>query len=112
VTTKRFIILKIYRITKKLPWNAYARKNVGYLYAIQHGAKIIYDIDDDNVIVGDSIVHHPEVTTTNVLNSSYHLVNPYGYFGKADIWPRGFPLEAIRNRCTTVNTAYFLYNLN
>ena len=31
-----------------LPWNHFARKNVGYLYAIAHGARLIFDFDDDN----------------------------------------------------------------
>ena len=29
-------------------WNNFARKNIGYLYAIRHGAKFIFDFDDDN----------------------------------------------------------------
>ena len=35
-----------YRITNILPFNHYCRKTIGYLYAIQHGATIIYDTDD------------------------------------------------------------------
>ena len=34
----------------RLPWHSFARKNVGYLYAIARGAKIIYDFDDDNIL--------------------------------------------------------------
>ena len=33
-----------------LPWNSFGRKNVGYLYAIAHGAKVIWDFDDDNYL--------------------------------------------------------------
>jgi hypothetical protein len=33
-----------------LPWNSFGRKNVGYLFAIAHGAKIIWDFDDDNYL--------------------------------------------------------------
>ena len=36
-----------YRIVKLLPWNHYCRKNIGYLYAIEHGAQVIYDTDDE-----------------------------------------------------------------
>eukprot|EP00731_Ephydatia_muelleri_P038637 Em0839g4a len=32
-----------------LPWNHFSRKNVGYLYAVTHGAKVIWDFDDDNL---------------------------------------------------------------
>jgi len=33
-----------------LPWRSFARKNVGYLYAIARGAKTIWDFDDDNIL--------------------------------------------------------------
>jgi hypothetical protein len=33
-----------------LPWNSFGRKNVGYLYAIAQGAKVIFDFDDDNIL--------------------------------------------------------------
>ena len=33
-----------------LPWNSFGRKNVGYLFAISQGAKVIFDFDDDNII--------------------------------------------------------------
>ncbi|GFO05612.1 conserved uncharacterized protein [Plakobranchus ocellatus] len=36
------------RLADKLPANSYSRKNLGYLYAVRHGAKVIYDTDDDN----------------------------------------------------------------
>ena len=29
-----------YWITNILPWNHFGRKNVGYLYAVHHGAKV------------------------------------------------------------------------
>ena len=33
-----------------LPWQSFGRKNVGYLFAIARGAKIIWDFDDDNFL--------------------------------------------------------------
>lgn len=33
-----------------LPYNHFARKNFGFLFAILHGAKFIYDFDDDNYV--------------------------------------------------------------
>jgi hypothetical protein len=33
-----------------LPWNSFGRKNVGYLFAIARGAKVIWDFDDDNFL--------------------------------------------------------------
>jgi hypothetical protein len=36
-----------YRILKYIPTNSYSRKNIGYLYAIHHGAKEIFEINDN-----------------------------------------------------------------
>ncbi|VDO72740.1 unnamed protein product, partial [Heligmosomoides polygyrus] len=60
--------------------NSYTRKNIGYLYAIQRGAKWIYDTDDDNKPYGGN-----------------NLFNPYRFFGHRVMWPRGFPLEHLRD---------------
>ena len=38
-----------FSIGKLLRWNHFGRKNLGFLYAIQHGAKWVYDFDDDNL---------------------------------------------------------------
>lgn len=43
-----------YRITAKLPWNHFGRKNVGFLFALQHGATVVYDTDDDNELLSTS----------------------------------------------------------
>jgi hypothetical protein len=31
-----------------MPWNHFSRKNLGYLFAIGHGARLVFDFDDDN----------------------------------------------------------------
>jgi hypothetical protein len=84
-----------YKIIPLLPWNHYSRKNIGYLYAIEHGAKIIYDTDDDNIIIGNSIEYLP--TTTSILSpvTQAIAINPYAYFGQDTVWPRGYPLELV-----------------
>ena len=35
---------------KRLSWNSFGRKNLGYLYAIASGAEVIFDFDDDNLL--------------------------------------------------------------
>lgn len=86
-----------YAIIKYLPWNHYCRKNIGYLYAIEHGAHIIYDTDDDNILNCDKLSVEP-VQCADMLACSApnHVVNPYAFFGQKTVWPRGFPLEYIR----------------
>lgn len=69
-----------YRITKLLPWNYYCRKAIGYLYAIQHGARIIYDTDDDNILMNDSIVYEPKKNTMCIVSSDDLVINPVCLF--------------------------------
>lgn len=88
-----------YSVVDRIPWNFYTRKNIGYLYAIQHGAKTIYDTDDDNVIKGDDPLVLPEcLSEVPVADSGFRTVNPHIYFGETDSWPRGFPLQDIKQK--------------
>jgi hypothetical protein len=84
-----------YSIIPLLPWNHYSRKNIGYLYAIEHGAQIIYDTDDDNIIIGDRIEYLPSAASILSPISQATVINPYAFFGQGTVWPRGYPLELI-----------------
>ncbi len=85
-----------YQITNYLPWNHYSRKNIGYIYAIKHGADIIYDTDDDNIPTEDWYI--PDFSGRfSVLAENQSFINIYQYFSEDKIWPRGFPLLLLRN---------------
>lgn len=86
-----------YEITKVLPWNHYCRKNIGYLYAIEHGAQVIYDTDDDNYIQ-DGIQWFDEYFMVSLAENVDKVVNPYAYFGQPTVWPRGYPLNAVTTK--------------
>ena len=87
-----------YEIVQHLPWNHYSRKNIGYLYAIEHGARVIYETDDDNIIMGDSITYLPVHAPTMHCCTKSHAINPYEYFGQSSVWPRGYPLSHITKK--------------
>ena len=85
-----------YKTIRFLDLNSYSSKNIGYLYAIQHGAKEIYEIDEDifvSKIKGIDIGY--------VINFCYGvrndslMINPYSYFGEKNVWPRGFRISDI-----------------
>ena len=38
------------KFLEALPFRHFARKNIGYLYAVAHGARTIFDFDDDNLL--------------------------------------------------------------
>ncbi|CAL5222166.1 g4491 [Coccomyxa viridis] len=84
-----------YEILPLTPLHSYARKNLGYLWAIQHGAEELYETDDDNEPVNNML--------PNLDNGYYvyngtgrQVANPYAHFGFPHIWPRGYPLDQIR----------------
>ncbi|GFS23948.1 conserved uncharacterized protein [Elysia marginata] len=86
--------------TDKTPVRSYTRKNIGYLYAIQHGAKVIYETDDDNRSMDklQRFDYGPECSGLEVGGQS--LFNPYHHLGQSTQWPRGFPLTAVGNDST------------
>ena len=85
-----------YNTSKFIPLNSYTRKNIGYLYAIQHGAKEIYETDDDVYLFNKNFLN----SDTNQYiyyaeNNNSLMINPYSFFGKSTIWPRGYRLKDI-----------------
>ncbi|KAJ3342713.1 hypothetical protein HDU93_001285 [Gonapodya sp. JEL0774] len=91
-----------YSVVSLIPEKAYTRKNIGYLFAIHLGAQIIFDTDDDNLPVGPvwefSSLKDADDKSYTVYNlEGGTILNPYSHFGRADIWPRGYPLEEINS---------------
>lgn len=77
------------------PNNHYARKNLGYLYAIKNGAKLIYDTDDDNIPNDSFVIRDSNVLSYNSFASDGWF-NVYKFFNIENLWPRGFPLKLIK----------------
>jgi hypothetical protein len=92
-----------FRILHYLPHGSYARKNLGYLIAIKCGAQIIFESDDDNLLETNDIYLLPKVVQPkHVPWITFHrqrspFINIYGSFGYPHIWPRGFPIDELRN---------------
>ena len=86
-----------YKTTKYIPYNSYTRKNIGYLYAIEHGAKEIYETDDDNIFTTfDQLYNDFNFSKVSYAeNNITNMINPYAYFGRPTVWPRGFRLSDI-----------------
>jgi hypothetical protein len=87
-----------FELAEHLPTGHYARKNLGYLRAMQQGAQCIYETDDDNAPL-DS--WRPRTLTTSaqpVAGATWF--NPYRVFSDENVWPRGFPLRSVRDART------------
>lgn len=63
---------------RSLPFNHFARKNFGFLYAILRGAKFVYDFDDDNYVKKDAngktmnLIPNENVSPQSYWNSFIH----------------------------------------
>ena len=81
-------------------FNSYNRKNIGYLFAIPNRAKFIYDTYDDNEPLVDlnQYFNYDEYSYVLIYDcsSSKTVINPYAHFGQPLIWPRGYPLNKIK----------------
>ena len=85
-----------FRYAELCPERTYARKNIGYLLAIRHGARVIVETDDDNFPRDGFWAVRRRLVQTNRLDQA-GWVNVYRFFTEQHIWPRGLPLEKIRN---------------
>ena len=108
--SKKLIFLSVedqinlgYNITKYIPTNSYSRKNIGYLFAIQHGAKEIYETDDNCFKFRFSSLYKNEdkITYYAENNNNTIMINPYSFFGKSTMWPRGYRLKDLEKNSDT-----------
>jgi len=83
-----------FNLTALLPENTYARKNVGYLYAIRNGFTSILETDDDNDPF-ESFWKKRKSNVTGNMYSNKGWLNVYSFFSDKKIWPRGFLLKEI-----------------
>jgi hypothetical protein len=85
-----------FKLIKKLPYNHYSRKMIGYLIAIEDGAERIIDTDDDNIPYCDW--GFPEFEGAyDSTNENMGFINVYKAFTDKKIWPRGLPLNLINS---------------
>lgn len=96
-----------FRVVNYLPYDSYVRKSVGYLFAIQHGARRIFDADDRGDVIDNDLAKHFDVELVGeeakreiILQYSHEtpnrsVVNPYIHFGQRSVWPRGLPLQDV-----------------
>jgi hypothetical protein len=91
-----------YRLPHALPVGHYARKNVGYLYAMGQGTECIYESDDDNAPL-DCWGPRSLLVDARLVNGQ-KWVNVYRFFTDEFVWPRGLPLNRIQNESVPRNS--------
>ena len=76
-----------------------SRRNVGILLAIACGAEYIYEPNANMTNAHDTLpIMHLEAGPYFQAkgNNETRLVNPYALYGRPDIWPKGFPIQAVK----------------
>ena len=89
---QRQLPLELARIS---PTRHYARKNIGYLLAMQRGAPVIIETDDDTIAYDAFWVPRERSQPAGRLTGQ-GWVNVYRFFSDVNIWPRGLPLDEVR----------------
>lgn len=85
-----------------LPENTYVRKMFGYIYAMRNKAIAVFETDDDNIPYPDAkaVVESDLLSKKDIscIRSEGGWVNVYKEFGAETCWPRGYPLQALRDK--------------
>jgi len=89
----------IFSLGRICPTNHYTRKNLGYLLAISRGCDYLLETDDDNIPL-PGFWRVPKRQVKARLCTDQDWVNVYRYFSDTLIWPRGLPLNRIKNAPT------------
>lgn len=103
-----------YSILRHLPRGHISFKSVGYLYAIENGAQFIWDADNSSVLKDPAVLTRLIALAQGrekvpLADGDHFLWNPYPYFKPVhltsaqvenDSWPRGFPIEYIKDEST------------
>lgn len=95
-----------YGLSKVLPYNHYCRKMIGYLKAIENGAKFIIDTDDDN-IPKNNWEFPVFIDFFDKIKENQGFINVYQLYTKQKIWPRGLPLKLINKSFDLENSLKF-----
>jgi hypothetical protein len=83
-----------FSLSKKLPYDHYCRKMLGYLKAIQDKAECIVDTDDDNIPKENwAFPEFEDEYACIEINKGF--INIYQLYTEKKIWTRGLPLNLI-----------------
>lgn len=84
-----------FKYAELAPSRHYARKNVGYLTLIRNGVSILIETDDDNIPREEFWNLRKAIQPARIVACT-DWVNVYSYFSSALVWPRGLPLDRIK----------------
>jgi len=95
-------------ISQLLGWKTIQRRNIGFLYALEHlMSGWIYTVDDDNIPYYDKLNHwlklcsgisHPLSLNVDMWKTQESVFDPLAATNHDDLWHRGFPLSLLKTK--------------
>ena len=84
-------------LSDSIGWNCIQRRNMGFLYAYQHGAEIVATVDDDNIpyeFWGKELFVNKEIDL-ELFESENGYFDPLSITNNKNLWHRGYPIEMV-----------------
>ena len=91
-------------LSEAIGWKTIQRRNIGFVYAYNHGAEIVATVDDDNIPYdnwGTDLYISKEVEV-DYWTSENHVFDPLSVTNYPHLWHRGYPIDylQVRDRVT------------
>jgi hypothetical protein len=90
--------LKYPKLSKIIGWKTIQRRNIGFVYAYEHGADVVATVDDDNIPYdnwGTDLYVGKEVEVDYYTNKELLVFDPLSVTNQSNLWHRGFPIDLL-----------------
>ena len=89
-------------LSEIIGWKTIQRRNIGFVYAYEHGATVVATVDDDNIPYdnwGTDLYVGKEVEV-DYYSPEYSVFDPLSVTNYPNLWHRGYPIDYLpyRNR--------------
>jgi hypothetical protein len=85
-------------LSEIIGWKTIQRRNIGFVYAYNHGAEIVATVDDDNIPYdnwGTDLYIGKEVEVDYYTNKELLVFDPLSVTNQSNLWHRGFPIDLL-----------------
>jgi hypothetical protein len=87
-------------LSKIIGWKTIQRRNIGFVYAYEHGAEIVATVDDDNIPYdnwGTDLYIGKEVEV-DYYSPEMDVFDPLSVTNYPNLWHRGYPIDYLQKR--------------
>jgi len=87
-------------LSEIIGWKTIQRRNIGFVYAYEHGAEIVATVDDDNIPYdnwGTDLYIGKEVEV-DYWTSEMDVFDPLSVTNYPNLWHRGYPIDYLQKR--------------